>query len=276
MENSEKQALHQEYMERIYNPVFRPLLYFGLARFHIKHGQIERKSRASVFYTLFVVAIINIGMAYMVYALYWRDDALLLAEAIIIVNFDIFHSCVLINLCFFNNNESGLFLTESIEMDDFLGAQETIFMRDMTSMVFFIFCLIDGAFQTAVHVTMYFTYVVKLDGVIFAFETFMWLCCIYYDLALFLTLYLHVTLRVRYLNVALLKHANISLEYMPDQFPFNTIFWNKKFDQLVKFHERADTEQFVKAFVKLFNQLRYLENCYRFTVSTYLPITFHN
>lgn len=268
MENSEKQTLHQEYVKRIYNPIFRPLLYFGLARFHIKHGQIEQKTRASVFYTLFVVVIINIGMAYMIYALFWRDHVLLLAEAIIIVNFDIFHTCVLINICFFNNNESGFFFKKCIEMDDFLGAKETIFMRDMTSMVFFVFCLIDGAFQTSVHVTMYFTYVVKLDGVIFAFETFMLLCCIYYDLSLFLTLYLHLILRVRYLNVALLKHAQINLDYIPDQFPFNTLFWNKKFDQSVKFHERADTEKFVKAFVMLFKQLRYLENCYRFTVST--------
>lgn len=268
MENSEKQTLHQEYIERLYYPIFRPLLYFGLVRFHIKQGQICKKSRASVFYTLFVVAMINIGMVHLVYALFWRDEVLLLAEASIIVNFGIFHTCVLINMCFFNSNEAELFLNKCIELDNFLGPKETMFIRNMTSIIFFIFCMIAGGFHLAGLLMMYFTYVVKLDGVIFAFQTFMMLFFIYYDLSLFLTLYIHLTLRVRYLNVALMNHAHINLEYMPDQFPFNALFWNKKLDKLVKFHERANTETFVKAFVMIFNLLRYLENCYRFTVST--------
>lgn len=273
MKYSKKKTLHQEYTERINHAIFRPLLYAGLARFHIKHGQIGQKSIASVFHTIFVVVIINISMPYLVYALLWRDQVLLLAEAIIIYNFDIFHTCVLINLCFFNKNAAHLFLNKCIEVDDFLGAKETIFMRDITSTAFFIFCLIDGIFQVAVNLMMLFTYIVNVYEVIIAFETFTLLFFIYYDLSLFLVLYIHLTLRVRYLNVALMKHAHINLEYIPEQFPFNALYWNKKLDKLVKFQQRANSEMFAKAFGLLFNQLRYLEICYRFTVSTNI---FHN
>ncbi|XP_062527852.1 uncharacterized protein LOC101735652 isoform X3 [Bombyx mori] len=95
---------------------------------------------------------------------------------------------------------------------------------------------------------------------------FSWLFCIYDDYSFFMTLYTFLSLRIRYLNVALMKYSNMNLDYVPDLLFFNGLFWKRRFDKLVTFHKRAGKLEFAKAFRIIFHQFDCINQGYRFAL----------
>lgn len=262
-----RQLLLQQYVKKIYHTCLLPLKFFGLARFDIEDGEIVKKSVLSILHSLLILFVIDISAVYILYKLAWESEYLFETEKVIIWDFSIFHTCVIINMSFLNRGSSAQFINKAIDIDVFLGVANTKFMRDIIANTYITLNVFAFFMHVVVVIILSITYTVEYDGVIAGAFFFILLYCIYYDLSLFLSLFTFMTLRVRYLNVTIMKGSNMKIEHLPEQFPFIPMFWNKKLDNLVDFHKRADTEKIIKAFKIISEQLRCLENCYRFTVS---------
>lgn len=267
MNNSEKTNITKEYIQRYYESImFLPIKLTGFRRFDVHNGQIHPLMNRTLIHNAFILILANFGVYYLTTA----EDYLKLPEVIAIGHFATFANLILINLSFGNRRSGAQIIKNCIEIDLYLGVKETSFMREIAIRYFVVLCVLVIFFAFFVVSYMYSVFKVSLLVHVVGSLYFSWLFCIYDDYSFFMTLYTFLSLRIRYLNVALMKYSNMNLDYVPDLLFFNGLFWKRRFDKLVTFHKRAGKLEFAKAFRIIFHQFDCINQGYRFAVSNFL------
>lgn len=268
MDFSEKDQLMEEYAKGFLT-VFRIFEASGFSRFIIRNGKIVSRHWYSVLYNIFVVITADVCATAMVWNSNRSDEDLTTAELITIILFSIFGNLLLFHITFIDRYSGPDSIRNSIEIDCFLGAKETEFMRNLEMKMFKTLLAFITFVQVGVVSYIYYLFQVSLLIHFLGSSYFLWIFFCYYDFCFCLYSSLFLTCRVRYINLALLKINNMKMEYISKQSLFYKLIWRNNFDDYVTFHKRAKSKDFVTAFKMLFYQFRHLERCYEYPVSIF-------
>ncbi|XP_037297394.1 uncharacterized protein LOC115442642 [Manduca sexta] len=238
MDPTESENLMREYIKRFDRLIFLRLKYSGFA---------------------------NIGASILLSTTATQD--LKLPEVITIVHFVTFANLMLINLTFFNRRCGYQILASCIEIDVFFGVKETSFMRDVSTRNLIVSCY--GVVITSLVVVtyMYIVFLVSVKVHIIGSIYFAWLFCTYDDYCLFLSILGFLSMRVKYLNVAIMKLSSMNADYIPNVMLFDKLFWKKNYDDNIAFHTRAGQKEFAQAFRMIFHLLDLLTKSYKFALT---------
>lgn len=272
MENSDRIELTREYVKKLNTIKYWALQAAGFGRFSIENDRIVGKSLNSVFYSAFVLITAIVTVISIIYETSVLTHYLMYGELVIFLELSFIINSILLNITFGNRHNLAKLIEHSIEIDILLGVKETKFMRDIADTAYTIMGVPVVVVQLSVVTLMYFTFDVSILVHVTGSSYFLWAFFCFFDVNYLLTHYSFLNLRTRYVNVALMKTLNVKVEYIPDLFLFNGVFWKSKHDDLVKFHENADVMKYVVAYKKLFNHLKIFLKCYQFTVSNFFLI----
>lgn len=271
MSKSVKDKLMDEYVKRFF-ATFRILEITGFCRFIIRNGKIIERNWFSVVYNVTIAILADVGALIILWTGNSGENTLNNVEFGTVVHFTIFSNVLLFHITFGDKYRGPDLMQNCIDIDCFLGATETEFMRDLTVKFFVLLFVLIGFTQVGIVCYMHYVFNVSLAINLIGTTYFFWIFFAYDEFCFFLFSCLFLTTRARYLNVALLKITNMNIEYIPKQFVFNKLFWKDKYDDKVNFHMRAQSKDFIVAIKMLFHQLRHIERCYSFPVS----ISFNN
>lgn len=267
MDNPEKLAITIEYIN-MYNHIlfFWPKLW-GCIRFKTEKSRIVSKSMGSVIYGIFVIFLINLSATRILYVSGVRDKVLFPEEIIITMQVTVILNIFWIEFSFINIRTGSELVNRSINIDTILGARETKSMRDLIYKINLMSTCAIFLTQIIVVTALYISFNVAMEVHVLGSIFFALLVAVYNDVNFVILQYAFLSMRVRYLNVAIMKMSNMKLEYVPDLFLFNGIFWKKSFDNQANNHERLEPKKIMEAFKMIIEQLRRLERFYRFVVS---------
>lgn len=265
--NIDKEQIMAEYAKSFNRFVYWPLKSTGFCRFDIKNNQIQERTLKTIIYNICILCLANVGVCYILSATS-DEKSLELPERIAIVHFAIAANLLLVNSSFLNRQSGYELIEDCINIDLFLGINETRFMRKLAMKNLAVLCILMAILSLFVVAYMYVVFKVSMMIHFVGSIYFAWLFCAYDDFCFFLYLYTFLSLRVRYLNTAIMKISKMKTEYVPMKLLFDRLMWFKEYDDKVIFHKKAGATEFVKVFTMLFNYLRRIEHAYRFTVST--------
>lgn len=262
-----KAILAREYCTKFDNKLLWIIKFAGFFRFQTKNGRITpKKASESILRAILAIISGNFSAFYMYYICYLKSNFLSIAEVIILTLFALLQNIILLNIAIPNRNSGLILLDYCFDIDILFGVLETKFMRDIVDKAYLIVTIFIASFQGVTVVVLIFAYPTPFSIHVVGTVYFGLLFFIFYDVCFLLTLYVFLALRVHYINVAIIKRANLNSEHFPKQFLFDGLIWKKKFDDLVTFHNFASSDDFVEGFKIIFKILRQLEKCYRFTV----------
>lgn len=266
--NAQREILFKEY-EKIFNNIcLVPLVTTGFLRVENKDGKSFKEASTNICNNIIFMAVFNLCVLYGYYKVFVLTNNARFTEAIMFLALVFYQDSCYVNLCIPNRSTRVDVINHFIDIDVHLGADETKFMRNiatrtftvMSLLVIFFLVFLSGSTILWLHdMSWDFKVAAQLCAV---------LCLALFECSFFHALCISQTLRVRYLNVALIKIAKLNPAYFPRYFIFSALFWGRKFDDLVRFHKRANLKQFVEAFKIIFVQVHNTEKCYRFNVST--------
>lgn len=265
----EASKLMQEYIERYKYIMYWQLKVAGFGRFDIKDGKIVKLGPKSMLYNTLVLTISNCGISFLLYTSIYNESYLKIPDGICILHFAMYANLLILNLTYVHRSSGADLIDYCIKIDMFFGYKDTQFLRDIGHKTFKGLTLSITLFNIIVGVFLYFAYEVSTIIHIFGSSYFAWLFFAYNDYAIFILISVFTTIRVQYLNVSLLKRGNMKEKYLPDRSLFNLLFWNKKFNKLVRFQDRSIAD-YITAFRMLYNMANLLEKYYKFGVSNTL------
>lgn len=260
-----RDKLLKEYTERFNSRFLLPFRISGFLRFEMKDGTIVKKSLSLLWINLTTILLFNICTCFIFYDLVYVHQYLLLTEAMILLTLNGFQNLNFINIFTLNRNSGIKLLNNCIEIDVVLGPKETRFMRVISGKVLVITSMLVMAFKVISILGINISSPSHL-GIIIYCNIFITFLFVFYDFCFFFTFWTFLTLRVKYLNVALMKYADLQPEIFPKDFIFHTLLWRDDFNDFVTFQDRSGLEQFQKAFKMIFHQHRQVQKSFRFIV----------
>lgn len=270
---AQREKLVKEY-EQLFNSIYLlPLVKTGFLRVENNDGKSFKKASINIYNNIIFMVVFNFCVFYSYYKVVVLTNNARFTEASMFLALAFWQNTCYINLCIPNRNTRVDIINNFIDIDAHLGADETKFMRNIATRNFIVISVLVIFFLALLSVTsMIWLHDMPWDFKV-ATHICAFLCLALFECSFFHALCISQTLRVRYLNVALIKIAKLNPTYFPRYFIFSTIFWVRKFDNLVRFHQRANLKQFVQAFKIIFAQVKNTEKCYRFNVSRCMNIS---
>lgn len=265
-EDSMKNELTKDYGLKLKN-IFRILEPTGYCRFVIRNDRMVERNQGTLLYNICVLILANASASYLLWFSNPTEKYLSLVEYIAIIYFTVFANLLMFHITFGDNYMGLNLMKNNIDIDTLLGVEETGFMRDISLRLYIFILIVIGFTQVTVVAYMYYVFHVSIAIHVVGSIYFFWLFFAYDEFCFFIYLNSFIAMRIRYLNVALIKFTKIRKEYIPKQTLFDAIFWKDEFDDRVTFHARSDPKNFCVAIKMLFAQLRSFEDCYSFTVS---------
>lgn len=267
MENSDKNTLMKEYAEQFGKIIYRPIKLAGFYRFEIINNQIVQLSYNTMVYNIIVLLIADLAVGYLLYSSIVLGNYLQIPDALCVCHFAIYANIMLINITFLNRKSGLDLVTHCIEFESYIGVKETAFMRNIAIGTFLVCNYFTLAANICTGAFLYNVYKVSMAIHIVGSAYFFWIFFSYNDYFLVATLYMQNCIRIRYLNVALMKIGGMNEQYVPSRSLFNLLLWNKKNNNLVTFHKKSGVEEFNRAYRMCFDMMAVLENCCSFPVS---------
>lgn len=266
MSQDDENFLMSDYAKRL-NTIFRLLEPTGFCRIVIRKGKVVERQIDTMWYNICIIIVADACAVYLLWFANVKEQYLSQVEYIAIVHFSIFSNLLLFNITFGDKYRGLNLIKKCIEIDCLLGAKETEFMRQLSMSSFKVLVIFISITQVIIVSYMYFIFNVSTAIHIVGSYYFLWMFFAYDDFCFFLYLYSFLATRARYLNVALLKVSKMKMEYIPKQLLFNRLVWKDEYDDMVHFHERCELKNFCVAYRMLCDQLKLVEECYRFPVS---------
>lgn len=261
-----KSYLVKDYLKKL-KWFYMPLLKFGACnRFDIRNGQISSITKSSTIYSIIVILILDICVYIVLLETVVIQNILLWPEYITIFLFMILHNSVLLNINFANRHSGAKLIRNFVEIDNFLGIEETKFIRNISYRDFAIWCTFIAFYQVFLGVILLLTFHFPLRVYIIAAGLFCLLFCLAYDYIFQLVSFKFLCMRIHYLNIALVKTANLYKEYLIDQLLMYPFLWKKRYDDFVKPQQNVDSKYFTVGFNMIFDQLQSITKCYRYLV----------
>ncbi|XP_064292000.1 uncharacterized protein LOC135309704 [Plodia interpunctella] len=112
---------------------------------------------------------------------------------------------------------------------------------------------------------LYIAFDVEIDLHVTGSIFFILAFSILYDFLFLVAQYSFLGMRIKYLNIALMKTSNVKLEYLPKIFLFNGVLWKDRFNDDVTFHKDTDLKKYIRAFEMIYDHIRRLEKGFRFS-----------
>lgn len=264
MERQRKELL-KEYEAKINRfHILWPLKILGFMPFYIQNGKIVSKNITPKWCLVSFLFIWHLSALY-TYSNSNESLAITTERLIILVTIAVQDS-MLINNLRIHWTYGEILCNNLIDIDVILGGAETKFMRDIPAKQYVIVSVIVGIIQAAL-IIIYCVMWTSDWSMKFAVIMFFGFNFLFYNYCFFASTMLFLSMRVRYLNVTLIKLAKLNPTYFPKYILFDGFFWKNKYDDLVKFHNRAECLDFTETYKIIYLQLRILEKYCRLTVS---------
>lgn len=189
---------------------------------------------------------------------------------IIVIVLTIYGNSVFLNVNFINRNSYFKLFKAFLEIDEFIGIGETKFMRDVTHKLFrlqitfyFIITFLSILVITYLYnVHIYQSYIIALFMGILLIAI---LSGVQIYIHFFIISYIFLCMRVRFLNISLLKLYNLDRYniFTRKTLFFDGIIWKEHFIDSIE----LNSENLEHAYRLVFKLLRRLEDTFRFLVS---------
>ncbi|XP_063636138.1 uncharacterized protein LOC134806747 [Cydia splendana] len=268
MEERARTELTHEYIKniRIYSIILK---IGGWNRFDVKDGQIVSISRFSQFCSLLAIITVSLAAYILILQTSIMNNYLILPEFITVIELVVLNNVVLLNIHIFNRHSGAKLYKEGIEIDLFLGVTQTKVMRDIVMKDMLIWSTSIASFELVIFAVLIIAFYNKLPvyiyfvGIVY-FHLLFTLC---YDQGVHMCLYKFLCLRVHYLNVGLVKIANLYTAYLIEQLISYPFHWKKEYDNNVDL-SRKDRKYFTESLRMVDAQVRRVQHSYRFMVSS--------
>lgn len=267
MEN-QREYLAKQYASYVNSVYTLPFRVSGFFRFYANDRVIIRKPLRNICQGFLCLIFWDIIGSFFIYKLYFFHLEYKAIEYFGMILFTWSHNINTINILFFSHRSGVELARTCIDIDVLLDVDETKFMRKRLLLIYVYICI--WLYSVASLSTYMFFFTFKYYNVVamITLVIFVTFLQVIYDITLALLTITFLSMRTRYLNVALIKLAKLNINYFPKYFLFDGVFWPEKFNDLVKFNERANTEHFIKSYKLLFTLIDCLQKTFSFVVST--------
>ncbi|XP_052748319.1 uncharacterized protein LOC113519948 [Galleria mellonella] len=252
-----------------YNVMYNSIYFWlvravGFCRIKVFKAQVVDTSTSNKVYGCVLIFAGLIASISILYTGVIVEQVFTVAEGLICAQITIVFVSILADITFFKDSKD--FVNGFVDIDVVLGVDATKFMREPLKKIHYIVIMSVIVFEIVFVVLFYFVFDLNVENHIATSIFFTLALSMIFDANYAYVSYSFLNMRLKYLNLSIMKYSNMNPEYMPDVFLIDGIFWMRRYNDLVTFHNRARIGDYLDGFKLVFNQIRRLERCYRLLV----------
>ncbi|GBP33487.1 hypothetical protein EVAR_23890_1 [Eumeta japonica] len=241
----------------------------GFSRCQFNKERLGRKSSIMQIYSLIFLSLSTLSVTYIFHYAKNHEGFFLLSDTLMAYALIIFYDVTMFEANFSNNGRIVELHNRHYEIDEYLDVDDTAYLRELEYRHCFVFASVCFVFAIFFTTALIYKFQSAPYTVFFAsIFIVMSLAGVGCDYINYTRLHLFLVLRVRYLNVAMMKYSQTKLEYVNGSFVFKALLWNSKCDGRVSFQRKARPEDFSRIFRKIIDSYDCFKTCYSFQIVT--------